>query len=735
MSTSHDSVMREASKKHSAAYSFSKIYPAFIVLVLALVASVVVWRVIAGKVESDKAAAFEKATSSVVSRLNAAVSNHVQIIRSMHGLYESFPFVVRDVFELYGSIPVKTYPSLQAVAFTPPVPRNELGSFIYFAQSERYYTYSLHPGDTMDMYYPVFYTVPLEKNEKLVGFNLATSPVARETIERARSQKQIVASPMLTLPGSDSTSFLLMVAVDKQDTSMLNVRGDEVNGILFVQILTREFFESAMSRGVPSDTSLIFSIYDQAGSGETRIYASANRTFIDTTYTPAFEQRVSIPVADREFVVRFATVPGFGGGFQNNLPWLALAGGIVSSFLLFAFTMSILTGRARAQDLAERMTRSQRRIVESSRDLIGIVSLDGEVRAMNPASHAILGYEPEEIIGKSIFNFILPEDHAEVRSVIQSARDEQQVDYEVRMITKTGQIRWISWNDTVSLADGLVYSIGRDITERRIAEEEIKLKNRQIDLSRQYAAESARFKSEFMSRISFYFRTSLTGIIGYLQLVKGRVYKTPEECDAYIATAFESAEQLLSRVSDLIDVAEGDDKTLGEQTAVDAMPLHTTLNGIARLLSENGRRQLVELAAENTDGYHVYANRKMLEKVLVDTTSAMLDGLTDGRIQLSLEVNSHENVVDIHILTSANPPVAALIDVLKQTSTSEELLDALRKDRNDVLFRFAGAVSHVRMMNGHMVVETLGQDGNVAILTLPVKKAPTLERLKKEKVK
>lgn len=731
MSTSHDSVMREASKKHSAAYSFSKIYPAFIVLALALVTSVIVWRVTAEKVESDKATAFEKATASVVSRLNTAVSNHMQIIRSMHGLYESFPFVVRDVFELYGSIPVKTYPSLQAVAFTPPVPRKELGSFVYFAQSERYYTYSLHPKDSMDMYYPVFYTVPLEKNQKLVGFNMAANPVAKETIERATAQNQIVASPMLVLPGNDNESFLLMVAVEKHDTTALGVRGHEVNGLLFVQILAREFFDSAIGKGVASDTSIVFSIYDQTSSGEDLIYSAANRASIDTNYTVAFEQKVSVPVADREFIVQFATVPGFGGGFQNNLPWLTLAAGIISSFLLFAFTLSILTSRARAQDLAERMTRSQRRIVDSSSDLIGIVGLDGEVRAMNPASLIILGYEPEEMIGKNLNGFILPEDQAKVRAIMQSARDEQRVEYEVRMIAKTGAYRWISWNDTISLTDRLVYSIGRDITDRRIAEEEIKLKNRQIDISRQYAAESTRFKSEFMSQVSFYFRTSLTGIIGYLQLVMSRMYKTPEEGDNYIETAFMSAENLLSRVSDLLDVAEGDDSILSKEAIADAIPLRTVFDGVAQILTNNGHRQSVTFAAENASNYHVNVNRVILEHVLSDVSASLLDGLEKAQVQFSLEVNTHENVVDIHILTPVNEAVTPLIELLRRTSSLEELLEVLRNDRNDILFRLAGAMSHVRMMNGHLVVETLGEEGNVAILTLPVKKIPSLERLKK----
>lgn len=732
MSMSHDSVVKEISRKHVSVYSLSKTYPALIVLFLALAASVVVWRVIAAKVESDKSLAFEKATSSVVSRLNTAVGNHMQIIQSMRGLYESFPFVVRDVFELYGSIPVKTYPSLQVVAFAQPVPKAELGAFIYFAQSERYYTYSVKPKDTMDLYYPVFYTVPLEKNQDLVGFNLASNPIALETIERARQTKDIVSSPMLVLPGNEGKSFLLMSAVEKHDADTIGVRGDNVNGILLVRVLADEFFKNAIGADVATDTSVVFSCFDMASTGEEKIFSSANSAEVGTDYTPAFTQEHTVPIADRKFIVRFATVPGFGGGVQNNLPMLTLAGGVVSSFLLFAFTFSLLTSRARAQDIAERMTRSQRRIVDSSRDLIGITALTGEVRAMNPAVLTILGYEPEEIVGKNLYDFILPEDREDARALIKSASDEQQLAYEVRMVAKDGQTRWVNWNDTVSLTDGLVYSIGRDITERKAAEEEIKLKSRQVDLARQYTAESEKFKTEFMSQASFYFRTSLTSIIGYLQLVLTKIYSTPEEMDSYVETAYNSSEDLLSRVGDLLDVAEGEDSEITVATAVSNLPLQTTFDDIWRAIQHEQKRT-IEAAYENTEDYQVHSNKELLQHVLGDMIAALSTWSNGEAIQVSLQVNPYENVVEVQLLTPAHSQTEELITLFKKATTHGETMEALRHDRDDIIFRIATAMSRMKMIDGRMVVETLGNDGNVVIITLPVRKIPALAYLKKKK--
>lgn len=732
MSMSHDSVVKEVSKKYVSVYSFSKTYPAFIVLILALIASVVVWRVITDKVAADKSLAFEKATSSVVTRLNTAVNNHMQIIQSMQGLYETFPFVVRDVFELYGSIPVKTYPSIQVVAFAPPVPRRELGAFVYFAQSERYYTYSITPKDTMSMYYPVFYTVPLEQNQELVGFNLASDSIAIETIERAKESKGIVSSPMLVLPGNESRSFLLMSAVEKHDVDTVNVRGDNVSGILLVRVLVDEFFKEAIGTGVATDTSIVFSCFDVSESGEEKMFSSANSATVPHNYTPAFEQEETVRVADRKFIVRFATVPEFGAGVQNNLPMLTLGGGLVSSFLLFAFTFSLLTSRARAQDIAERMTRSQRRIVDSSRDLIGITSLAGEVRAMNPAVFTILGYDPEEIVGRNLYDFMLPEDGEGVRTLIKSATDEQQLAYEVRMVSKDGKTRWVNWNDTVSLTDGLVYSIGRDITERKASEEEIKLKSRQVDLARQYAAESEKFKTEFMSQASFYFRTSLTSIIGYLQLVLTKIYSTPEEMDGYVETAYNSSEDLLSRVGDLLDVAEGENIESAAATAVSNLPLQATFADIFHAIQHEQKRG-IEVVYENAEEYQVHSNKELLQQTLSDVIAALGNSKSGETVQVSLQVNPYENVVEVQVLAPAHPQIEELITLLKKATTHSEIMEALRHDKDDVLFRIATSMSRMKMIDGRMVVETLGSDGNVVILTLPVRKIPSLAYLKKKK--
>jgi PAS domain S-box-containing protein len=63
------------------------------------------------------------------------------------------------------------------------------------------------------------------------------------------------------------------------------------------------------------------------------------------------------------------------------------------------------------QAIALEATRAERdRVWKNSRDLLVIVGSDGVFRAVNPAWTEILGYAPDEVVGHSFLDFVLPED-------------------------------------------------------------------------------------------------------------------------------------------------------------------------------------------------------------------------------------------------------------------------------------------------------------------------------------
>ncbi len=66
------------------------------------------------------------------------------------------------------------------------------------------------------------------------------------------------------------------------------------------------------------------------------------------------------------------------------------------------------------QRRAEEALTQHEKLIENALDLIAILNTDGTIRYTSPSHKRVLGYEPDELMGKSAFSFIHPDDLAEV---------------------------------------------------------------------------------------------------------------------------------------------------------------------------------------------------------------------------------------------------------------------------------------------------------------------------------
>ena len=123
--------------------------------------------------------------------------------------------------------------------------------------------------------------------------------------------------------------------------------------------------------------------------------------------------------------------------------------------------------RALSQQIEER-----RRIFESSQDLILVTDPQGILVQVSPSCEAILGYLPDELIGRSAVDFIHGEDLDNTREQMRSARRENKsLNFDARYVHKDGRIVTLSWMGTWSEPVRRHFFIGRDMTESRRAQE------------------------------------------------------------------------------------------------------------------------------------------------------------------------------------------------------------------------------------------------------------------------
>ena len=115
------------------------------------------------------------------------------------------------------------------------------------------------------------------------------------------------------------------------------------------------------------------------------------------------------------------------------------------------------------------------RIFETSLDLILVVDPKGTFIRVSPSSFAILGYRPEELIGHSAAETLYPDDLESTRQEMRLARRGQAMrNFECRYVHKNGRIVTLAWTGVWSEPERQHFFIGRDMTDRIVAEERLR---------------------------------------------------------------------------------------------------------------------------------------------------------------------------------------------------------------------------------------------------------------------
>jgi PAS domain S-box-containing protein len=105
-------------------------------------------------------------------------------------------------------------------------------------------------------------------------------------------------------------------------------------------------------------------------------------------------------------------------------------------------------------------------------DMLCIAGFDGYFKQLNPAWEATLGFTIEELKAKPFIEFIHPDDQeATVAETQKLRRGLDTISFENRFRCKDGSYKRFLWNSTASLEKQLYYAVGRDITDRKKAEE------------------------------------------------------------------------------------------------------------------------------------------------------------------------------------------------------------------------------------------------------------------------
>jgi diguanylate cyclase (GGDEF)-like protein/PAS domain S-box-containing protein len=119
-----------------------------------------------------------------------------------------------------------------------------------------------------------------------------------------------------------------------------------------------------------------------------------------------------------------------------------------------------------------------RLMAENSTDIISRTTTSGVILYASDASRRLLGYDPADLVGKPIYEFMHPDDREETRHLSFLINETTPTTYTYRLIKKSGAAVWFETtsravrNPSTKEVDEFI-SVSRDITERKIVEEQI----------------------------------------------------------------------------------------------------------------------------------------------------------------------------------------------------------------------------------------------------------------------
>jgi len=225
-------------------------------------------------------------------------------------------------------------------------------------------------------------------------------------------------------------------------------------------------------------------------------------------------------------------------------------------------------------------------LVNTSMNFIFILDRYGYILSINKSGALLLGYEPDEMVGKHILEFVNEKDKTDIAMVFQQIlRMENYYSFKAVFIDKTKNEIHLDVNANSIKKENEIkglLGIGRNITEQRKAEEKLKElnsklieANRIITLERDKANQQVnvleeinKLKSEFISNISHELRTPLASIVGFSETISSDPDMPKEMSMEFNNIILSEGKRLARLINDFLDFAKIEAGKMDLQKAV-----------------------------------------------------------------------------------------------------------------------------------------------------------------------
>ena len=260
-----------------------------------------------------------------------------------------------------------------------------------------------------DEYYPIAFVAPLQGNEMVVGYDLGSEPVRRETLEKAAATRLPAATPPVPLM-HEAELGKGVIALEP----VFRGGGDRPIGFVLGALKLQASLERTLAAGGGTDPHITIVLVDVSSIGELYPLASypeglGNPIRGGLPFQREYRSVHPLFMLDRTWAI----VARPGSAFlEAHFSWVVLLTGLAGLLgtMVASVFVSFLEGRQanlerkvmeRTRELRERET-DLSITLHSIGDAVIVTDTGGRITRMNPAAVLLTGWQPEEAAGRAV---------------------------------------------------------------------------------------------------------------------------------------------------------------------------------------------------------------------------------------------------------------------------------------------------------------------------------------------
>lgn len=283
-------------------------------------------------------------------------------------------------------------------------------------------------------------------------------------------------------------------------------------------------------------------------------------------------------------------------------------------------------------------------LFEGSSEAIIMIDLEGKVNKINTEFTRLFGFTPQEIIGKSIDQFLASQEFLEEAELITRDLSTMKIaSIETKRRHRDGRLIDVSLLVTPIIINGRSvggYGIYRDITDRKKIE-------MNLIAAKEKAEESDKLKSAFLSNMSHEIRTPMNAILGFSTLLSDPGVSEEEKTE-FINIIRERGNDLLRIIDDIIDIAKiesGQIKIEIRECAVNQLMtnLMVTLTEVKRKTAKNNI-VLNCLPGKTDKHFTIMTDANRLRQVMTNLIENSLKFTHEGFVEFGYTLTQAEDL-------------------------------------------------------------------------------------------